>query len=138
MPKVKMHPKQYTVGVPPPGQEEPPAPSVLALVEQWRKKRNAPDDEFEEWCDYDMEIEAAKRAFEIAADQLEAALKAAPPVEQERQEAYEYLARLFKHYAPECKPLPSLTGLCTQIDTLLVHLAASPSVVSEPPRKESQ
>lgn len=38
-------------------------------------------------------------------------------------DAYGYLSRLLKHYAPQCEPLPSLCGLCTQIDNLMVGLA---------------
>lgn len=34
-------------------------------------------------------------------------------------QAYDYLARLFKHCAPQCTPLPDLLGLCTQIDNLI-------------------
>jgi len=41
----------------------------------------------------------------------------------ERDEAYGYLSRLFLHYAPQCQPLPTLPGLCTQIDNLIVGLA---------------
>ncbi len=34
-------------------------------------------------------------------------------------DGYGYLARLFKHLAPQCEPLPDLLGLCTQIDNLI-------------------
>lgn len=50
-------------------------------------------------------------------------------------ESYDYLARLFTHYAPQCKPLPTLLGLCTQIDNLLVALTdTSTGVVNDPTR----
>lgn len=44
----------------------------------------------------------------------------AEQAERERDEARDYLARLFVAYAPECIPLPGLLGVCTQIDNLLV------------------
>lgn len=37
-------------------------------------------------------------------------------------EVYGYLSRLFLHYAPQCEPLPTLPGLATQIDNLLVGM----------------
>lgn len=37
-------------------------------------------------------------------------------------EAYEYLSRLFVHYAPQCTPLKHLSGVCTQIDNLLCSM----------------
>lgn len=53
-------------------------------------------------------------------------------------EAHGYLSRLFVHYAPECKPLPSLLGVVSQIDNLLVSLTtadkahgSAPDVLSE-------
>ncbi len=39
-------------------------------------------------------------------------------------DAHAYLSRLFKHYAPQCEPLDTLLGVCTQIDNLLVGLAS--------------
>jgi hypothetical protein len=38
---------------------------------------------------------------------------------QLEKQAYDYLARLFVTCAPQCTPLPSLMGLCTQIDNLI-------------------
>jgi hypothetical protein len=43
------------------------------------------------------------------------------------REAYGYLARLFVHYAPQCEPLPTLMGVVTQIDNLLVGRTAAVS-----------
>ena len=37
----------------------------------------------------------------------------------EAEEAYGYLSRLFKFCAPQCEPLPTLIGVCTQIDNLI-------------------
>lgn len=36
--------------------------------------------------------------------------------------SYEYLARLFKHVAPQGTPIPTLTGLVTQIDNHIAGL----------------
>jgi hypothetical protein len=33
--------------------------------------------------------------------------------------AYGYLSRLFVTCAPQCEPLPTLLGVCTQIDNLI-------------------
>ena len=44
-----------------------------------------------------------------------------PTVSAER-EAYGYLSRLFKLVAPQCEPLPTLIGLCTQIDNAFVYV----------------
>lgn len=40
----------------------------------------------------------------------------------EADEAYGYLSGLFKLVAPQCDPLPSLMGLCTQIDNYIAGL----------------
>ena len=37
--------------------------------------------------------------------------------------AHAYLSRLLTHYAPQCEPLASLDGVCSQIDNLLVGLS---------------
>ena len=37
----------------------------------------------------------------------------------EAEQAYGYLSRLFVHLAPQCTPLPTLMGICTQIDNLI-------------------
>ena len=42
-----------------------------------------------------------------------------PATRQARDEAREYLTRLLKTCAPQCEPLPTLEGLCTQIDNLI-------------------
>lgn len=66
---------------------------------------------------------------------LTAALAAAPKPDQpsastietmakEAVQAREYLSGLLTHFAPQCKPLADLYGLCTQIDNLLVGMAA--------------
>ena len=44
-------------------------------------------------------------------------------VTRERDEAKAYLSRLLTHYAPQCKPLSDLDGVCSQIDNLLVGMA---------------
>jgi hypothetical protein len=46
-------------------------------------------------------------------------LPASEGQEEEEETAHAYLSRLLKSYAPQCEPLPSLTGLCSQIDNLL-------------------
>ena len=66
---------------------------------------------------------------------LTAALAAAPKPDRpsastietmakEGVQAREYLSGLLTHFAPQCKPLADLYGLCTQIDNLLVGMAA--------------
>ena len=40
----------------------------------------------------------------------------------EATQAYGYLARLFKEVAPQCSPLPTLMGLCTQIDNYIAGI----------------
>ena len=66
---------------------------------------------------------------------LTAALAAAPKPDRpsastietmakEAVQAREYLSGLLTHFAPQCKPLADLYGLCTQIDNLLVWMAA--------------
>jgi hypothetical protein len=60
------------------GQEGPPAPPVRALVEQWRTLRSAYVSSVE------THIDAAR--LEMCADELEAALKAAPPVRQQEDD----------------------------------------------------
>jgi hypothetical protein len=37
----------------------------------------------------------------------------------ETDRAYAYLSRLFVVCAPQCEPLPTLLGVCTQIDNLI-------------------
>ena len=54
--------------------------------------------------------------------------------EQEGDQAYGYLSRLFVHCAPRCEPLPTLMGLCTQIDNLIVGLKEK---AAPPPRSPS-
>jgi hypothetical protein len=46
----------------------------------------------------------------------------------ERFEAHAYLSRLIVHYAPQCEPLPTLLGVCSQIDNLLEALPPAPEV----------
>lgn len=41
---------------------------------------------------------------------------------KELEDSYQYLARLLRHAAPQCEPLPELLGLCTQIDNLLAGM----------------
>lgn len=41
----------------------------------------------------------------------------------EKEEAYGYLSRLFLHCAPQCEVLPSLLGVCTQIDNYIAGLS---------------
>lgn len=36
-----------------------------------------------------------------------------------QSDGYDYLVRLLAACAPECKPLPDMIGLCTQIDNLI-------------------
>lgn len=52
---------------------------------------------------------------------------AAPAPEGEAAQAHGYLSRLLTHYAPQCEPLPDLMGLCSQIDNLIVGMAAPPA-----------
>ncbi len=56
--------------------DDPRAAAFEQALKQLEAWQTANDEAFE-WCDYDMEIEASKRAFAIAA----ALLKAAPPAE---------------------------------------------------------
>ena len=42
-----------------------------------------------------------------------------PKCVDDADEAYDYLSRLFKNLAPQCKPLPTLPGLATQIDNYI-------------------
>jgi hypothetical protein len=42
---------------------------------------------------------------------------------EQRDDAYGHLSRLFRYYAPHCEPLPTLPGLATQLDNLLVQIA---------------
>lgn len=37
---------------------------------------------------------------------------------EENEQAHDYLSRVFLHHAPQCARLPSLPGVCTQIDNL--------------------
>ena len=43
-------------------------------------------------------------------------LKERDQLREERDGGYEYLCRLFKSWHPECIPLPTLSGIVTQID----------------------
>jgi hypothetical protein len=46
--------------------------------------------------------------------------------------AYDYLVRLFAVCAPQCEPLPTLLGLCTQIDNLIAGYRIRLGELSEP------
>lgn len=50
------------------------------------------------------------------------ACKEREKAEREQDEATHYLARLLTGLYPECEPLPSLIGVCTQIDNILAGL----------------
>lgn len=45
-----------------------------------------------------------------------------PATPSEAEQAYGYLSRVFEVVAPQCKPLPTLMGLCTQIDNYIAGL----------------
>jgi hypothetical protein len=65
---------------------------------------------------------------DCAIARLLAALARAPQQEQQQDydEAKRYLTSLFAQVAPQCKPLPTLSGLATQIDNYIAGLLAAP------------
>ncbi len=58
--------------------DDPRAAAFEQALKQLEAWQTANDEAFE-WCDYDMEIEASKRAFAIAAALLKASAPACPP-----------------------------------------------------------
>lgn len=52
--------------------------------------------------------------------------------EKPDEAAYSYLSRLFKICAPQCTPLPTLMGLCTQIDNLIAGYREELSFAKSP------
>jgi hypothetical protein len=120
------------------GQEEPPAPPVLALVEQWREEADAEPAQPRRgqtvlFVDYLRLREVTHHAL----DQLEAALKAAPPVEQERQEGRresieDWVVREARLIAGPRTHLHDSEALI-QFGLRVAAYVASPSVVSAPP-----
>src|SRR5688572_8648211 len=60
-------------------------------------------------------LELAWKEQRICIDSLRASLA----------DVYGYLSRLFELCAPQCKPLPDLIGLATQIDNYIAGLRAS-------------
>jgi len=107
--------------------------SLLSMMERlW------PDDEKGKVQSLISEAEATKGILQDCSDRLGWPLPANPPCDrgfkpmqdedyccpdvmdcQLEKQAYGYLARLFVLCAPQCTPLPTLMGLCTQIDNLI-------------------
>lgn len=71
---------------------------------------------------------AGKAYVQIITTALDAAMVEVHPASQPEQEpeepeqAHAYLSRLLMDFAPQCDPLPSLLGLCSQIDNLLTGM----------------
>lgn len=94
---------------------------LVALVEKAKRMDDICTDDLAPW------------AIDIARDLGRVDLAKATPA-ADTSEAYGYLTRLFKTYAPQCEPLGDLLGVCSQIDNMLVGMRekATPAAVQVP------
>lgn len=101
---------------------------VKAALRAWREFDGEAADQ-NPCPDLTLRSHLRSKARELTRQIADAALiSRAPQPEQEQDydEAKRYLILLFGRVAPQCKPLPTLSGLATQIDNYIAGLLAAP------------